>query len=186
MALRVTFELEDKDLKFFRSSMRKAQEASKKTSEAEIITAAQAMIVEVANQSVPQFVRHRLDKLTALIDMLHDEEWSLETQERKNVVAALAYFADPEDLIPDSVPVLGYIDDAIMIELVVKELEHEIEAFADFCRFREEETARERGTNISHEDWVEAKRRSLHARMRRRRSARRGASARRSTRFRLF
>lgn len=185
MALRVTFELEDKDLKFFRSSMRKAQEASKKASEAEIIASAQAMIVEVQKESVPQFVRQRLDKLTALIDMLHDQEWSLEAQERKNVVAALAYFADPEDLIPDSVPVLGYIDDAIMIELVVKELEHEIEAFADFCRFRKEETARERDT-VSHEDWVEARRRQLHARMRRRRSARRTGSTRRSTRFRLF
>ena len=49
---------------------------------------------------------------------------------------ALAYFADPDDLIPDRVPGLGYLDDAIMVELVVQDLKHEIEAFDAFVEFR--------------------------------------------------
>ena len=86
--------------------------------------------------------------------MLEDDEWALEAQERRNVVGALAYFADPEDIIPDNIPVIGYIDDAIMIELVVKELRPEIEAFEDFCRYRREEASRNRNPDISREQWL--------------------------------
>jgi uncharacterized membrane protein YkvA (DUF1232 family) len=35
-------------------------------------------------------------------------------------IAALAYFIDPFDLIPDAVPVLGYLDDTAVITTVVR------------------------------------------------------------------
>ena len=82
----------------------------------------------------------------------------------------LAYFTEPEDLIPDHIPGLGFLDDAIMIELVVRELRHEIEAYEDFCRYREKirsEQGRRKG--VSRADWLEDRRRDLQTRMRRRR-----------------
>lgn len=184
MALKVTFDLEDKDLQFFREQMKRARESAQKASETEVIDRAEAMITEVSNSNVPRFVMQRIERLQVLIDMLRDDEWSLSASERTNVVAALAYFADPEDIIPDNVPVLGYIDDAIMIELVVKELTHEIDAFEDFRRYRSEEASRNRNPDVSREEWLAVKRRDLHARMRRRR---RGVSTRSArTHFRLF
>ena len=169
MALRVTFDLEDKDLKFFRDLIKKAQAVCKGVAEDEIIEKAVAAVKETRDSGVPAFVRQRLDQIQSLVDMLRDQEWNLEAKERQNVLAALAYFANPEDLIPDSIPVLGYIDDAIMIELVVKELRPEIEAFADFSRYRRELASRNRNPNVTREQWLEAKRQTLQDRMRRRR-----------------
>jgi len=171
MPMRVTFDLEDKDLRYFRANMKQAQTATSKLSQEEVLSAAEAMVKEVKGMKVPTFVAVRLSKLNSLIDMVRDEEWNLADEERKNVLGALAYFADPEDIIPDSVPVLGFVDDAIMIELVVTELKHEIEAFADFCRYRKEEKARNRSPSVSREQFLAAKRRHLQTRMRRRRSS---------------
>jgi len=172
MPLKVTFELEDKDLKYFRDCIKQARVSGDKSSEAQITAKAEGMITEVRQSNVPAFVRQRIDSVQSLVDMVRDEEWDLAERERKQVMAALAYFADPHDIIPDNVPVLGYIDDAIMIELVVSELKHEIDSFTDFCRYREGEKARNRNPNLSREEYLAIKRRELHARMRRRRKTR--------------
>ena len=176
MSLKVTFELEDKDLKYFRTCIKQARESADKSSEEEITAKAEGMISEVRDSNVPAFVRQRIDSVQSLVDMVRDDEWDLATQERKKVVAALAYFADPHDIIPDNVPVLGYIDDAIMIELVVSELKHEIDSFTDFCKYRLDEQARNRNPNLSRDEYLNIKRRELHDRMRRRRRSRSSAA----------
>jgi uncharacterized membrane protein YkvA (DUF1232 family) len=68
--------------------------------------------------------------------MLEDVEWRLTGADRARVLNVLAYFVDPDDLIPDRIPGIGYLDDAIMVQLVVEELRHEIEAFEKFCEYR--------------------------------------------------
>ena len=176
MPLKVTFELEDKDLKYFRSCIKQARDSAEKSSEAEITAKAENMIAEVRSSNVPAFVQQRIDSVQSLVDMTRDAEWDLAAQERKKVLAALAYFADPHDIIPDNVPVLGYIDDAIMIELVVSELKHEIDSFTDFCKYRKEEKARNRNPNLSRDEYLGIKRRELHDRMRRRRRSRTSAA----------
>jgi uncharacterized membrane protein YkvA (DUF1232 family) len=40
--------------------------------------------------------------------MIEDSEWKILAQERADVLSALAYFSDPEDLVPDHIPVLGF------------------------------------------------------------------------------
>lgn len=179
MTLKITFELEEQDLKYFRSQMNRVREAAKAVTEEEVIANAKEALASVRNQKkVPGFVVERLDKVDSLINMLRDSEWALEAKERKDVITALSYFNDPEDMIPDNIPVIGLIDDAIMIELVVRELAPEIDAYADFCNYRKV------APKASHEEWLEAKRRALFARMRRRRQS--TSSRRRGARFRLF
>jgi uncharacterized membrane protein YkvA (DUF1232 family) len=187
MPLKVTFELEDKDLKYFRDCIKQARQSANNSSEAEITAKAEGMISEVRQSNVPAFVRQRIDSVQSLVDMVRDQEWGLAQQERKQVIAALAYFADPHDIIPDNVPVLGYIDDAIMIELVVSDLKNEIDSFTDFCRYRDGEKARNRNVNLSRDEYLAIKRRELHDRMRRRRKSRRsGARSSGRTRVRLL
>ena len=94
--------------------------------------------------------------------------------DRKRIVGALSYFAEPQDLIPDQVPGLGFLDDAIIVELVVADLAPELDAYADFCRFRGSKSKLV-GTSsnpVAREEWLGSRRRQLHARMRRRRRSR--------------
>ena len=78
----------------------------------------------------------RIHTLEQLIAMLRDDDWRLEGADRTRILDAIAYFVDPDDLIPDRIPGIGFLDDAIMVELVASELTHEIEAYKDFCEYR--------------------------------------------------
>jgi len=186
MPLRVTFDLEDEDLRYFRNAMKQARGIAQVLGEEQIIDRAESMVEGVLAANPPAFVVQRIERLRALVAMVRDAEWALASQERRNVVTALAYFADPQDMIADDIPVLGYIDDAIMIELVVAELKHEIDAFEDFCKYRTDERARMRNPNLSREQYLAIKRRELHERMRRRRESVAARNTRTRTRFRLF
>jgi uncharacterized membrane protein YkvA (DUF1232 family) len=85
----------------------------------------------------------------------------------------LAYVADADDLVPDNVPVLGLLDDAIMLELVLRELQHELDGYEEFDAYRLDEAPKrdKPGTHrpVSREDWLESRRAALHERIRERR-----------------
>lgn len=170
MSLRVTFELDENDLRHFRLIMREARKAAARVAPEDIVAAAEDLLKVIDNDGVPAFVRERLARLRLMIDMLTDIDWRLPHQEATRVLNALAYFTEPEDLIPDHIPGLGFLDDAIMIELVVRELKHEIEAYEDFCDYRKR-VRDEQGpsTGVSREGWLESRRKELQSRMRRRR-----------------
>ena len=163
MSLRVSFELDENDLTHFRLIMREARKAAARMAPEDIVATAEDLLKDLASTSTPGFIRERIDKLRLLIRMMSDLEWRLPHQEATRVLNALAYFTEPEDLIPDNIPGLGFLDDAIMVELVVRELEHEIEAYQDFCEFRNQNAAGSR------EDWINGRREELQARIRRRR-----------------
>lgn len=179
MAFEVSFELQDSDLEHFRDVMRKAQDGAKNLSEQVILANAKNLIKDVKG-NVPPFVSDRIKKLETLIAMVEDEEWKIPDEERADVLSALSYFSEAEDLVPDDIPVLGFLDDAIMIELVAQDLSDDIEAFDEFCAYRIREKDRAGDETITHQDWLDAKRRELHSRMRNRRSSRRRTSSFRS------
>ena len=167
MTLRISFELDDNDLQHFQLIMDEARRAASRMPPEDIVAAAEDLLSQVPESGTPGFIVDRLDKLRLMIRMLSDLEWRLPHNDAARVFNALAYFAEPEDLIPDHIPGLGFLDDAIMIELVVRELKHEIEAYQDFCAYRDHQTAE--GADASREGWLDARRKELQARMRRRR-----------------
>lgn len=170
MSLRISFELDENDLKHFRLIMQEARKAACRLAPEDIVGAAEELLVTVEGSTAPGFIVDRLTKLKLMIAMLSDIEWRLPHQEATRVLNALAYFAEPEDLIPDSIPGLGFLDDAIMIELVVRELKHEVEAYDDFCAYRDKlRLAEGQGAKPSRESWLDSRRRELQKRMRRRR-----------------
>jgi uncharacterized membrane protein YkvA (DUF1232 family) len=172
MPLSISFELSDRDLEHFQNAIKAATFTAGSKSAEEVTAAAGKLLEEATNLQLPDFIYERLDKLDALIAMLRDEGWQLPEEDRQRVLSALVYFADPKDIIPDNVPVLGYFDDAIAIELCVRELRHELDAYEEFCDFRQNEAER-RGLNpaaVGRAEWLGARRDELQDRMHRQRS----------------
>jgi uncharacterized membrane protein YkvA (DUF1232 family) len=171
MGLKISFELTDRDLNFFRKALRQSREAVKDAEETEIIDAIHSVLDEIrSNEPLPDFVGKRIPELESLIRMLTDDEWQLPDGDRERLLATFVYFADPEDILPDDIPVIGYLDDVIIIELVARELLHVREAYDDFSRFREE-FEKSHGENMDpviRRDRIDKRRQQLHQRMRRR------------------
>lgn len=177
MPLSLSFELSDRDLAHFTQAMESARAAAGNKSAEEIMSAASALLNGADQIELPDFIAERLDRLDAMIAMLRDDGWHLPEEDRQRVLSALVYFADPKDVIPDNVPVLGYFDDAIAIEMCVKDLKHELDAYDEFCEFRQGEAER-RGLDpakVGRADWLEARRDELIDRMHRRRNRQTGS-----------
>jgi len=162
--MKVSFELSPRDIRFFRERLKQVRAGDSSSNEQAVIRGAMDLVEEAIAAKPPDFVVERIRKLEQLIEMLRDRDWRLEGADRARILDAVAYFVDPDDLIPDRIPGIGYLDDAIMVELVARELTHEIAAYDDFCEYRNrfcpkpEELVR-----------LEGRRKTLQARMRRRR-----------------
>jgi len=186
MSITISFELSDRDIEHFVAMAQEAHEAvaSRTEAAADIVAATRDVFETARNTELPDFIAQRLNKLGVLADMITDQEWKLPEEDLERVLGALAYFADPADLIPDRVPGIGFLDDAIMAELVVTNLEAEIAAYKEFCTYREAEEQRRAKnglpTDVGREEWLADKRAVMHNRMRARRRERVSAGGWRS------
>ena len=172
MPLTLTFELTDRDLEHFNQALAAARAQAGQKNADEIIAAASRLLGGADKIEVPDFIGQRLERLDALIAMLRDDGWNLPEEDRERVLSALVYFADPSDVIPDHIPVLGFLDDAIAIEMCVRDLHHELDAYDEFCDYRQGEADR-RGQDpatVGRADWLQARRDELVDRMHRRRN----------------
>jgi uncharacterized membrane protein YkvA (DUF1232 family) len=171
MGMSISFKLTDRDLNFFRKALRQSRAAVRHAEDAEIIEAIHAVLDEIrASEPLPDFVGKRIPELETLLRMLSDEEWQLPESDRERLLATFVYFADPEDILPDHIPVIGYLDDVIIIELVSRELVHVREAYDDFCAFRDEFDANNTSEidPVIRRDRIDRCRQQLHQRMQRR------------------
>jgi uncharacterized membrane protein YkvA (DUF1232 family) len=65
-----------------------------------------------------------------LIRAFHQLEYrDIPAQNLHVIVAAIIYFVSPFDVIPDSVPILGNIDDAFVVRLAMKSVSADLDAF---------------------------------------------------------
>jgi uncharacterized membrane protein YkvA (DUF1232 family) len=168
--MRITFELEPADIERFQAALSRARRATRCADEVDVIDATKYTLDHLSN-SAPAYVRKRLVEVQRLILMLEDEAWALSDPERSDVVETLAYFSDPDDPIPDDIEVVGLLDDAIMLELLLRRMRRVLSAYAEFCAYRTTLAAMpgDAEARRMHARCLAEKRVKLHSRMRRKR-----------------
>jgi len=174
MTLEVTFALDDSDLERLRKLFSDTR-TRRHLDDRELVESAKKLVRRALSGNLPSFVRNQLEGLDRLVTIIDDDAWNIPAEERERILDGIAYFVASDDLIPDSTPILGLLDDAIAAELVLRALKHELEAYEEFSRFRTAESQRRanvgKPTDVSKEDWLADKRATLHHRMRERRAA---------------
>ena len=95
----------------------------------------------------------RLSRIEQLRAMLEDADWDRREGACQRVRKLLAYIDQDRDLIPDAIPLLGLLDDVILLELAWPAVATEAEDYADFCDYRS--TERPNGDGLQRrEAWI--------------------------------
>lgn len=67
-----------------------------------------------------------VDSLKTLWAMLTDKDYVITWETKRWILVALGYFVSPIDLIPDFIPAIGHVDDAMVVAYVVHKISEEI------------------------------------------------------------
>ncbi len=136
--MRVTIQLDQSDLDRFHEALARAARVAETADENDILAGAKAALDTLPIGEAPEYVRKRLVHIQRIVLMLEDEAWSLPKEFRGESLRSLVYFSDPEDMIPDQMAVIGLLDDAIMLEMLCRRQRHVVQAYDDFCNYRNE------------------------------------------------
>lgn len=80
--------------------------------------------------------------LRALRAMSNEPAWGLAAEQGERIASIAAYAAGRDHLIPAAMPVIGGLDDALLVELAWPSLRFELDDYLSFRRLRIEEAAR--------------------------------------------
>jgi uncharacterized membrane protein YkvA (DUF1232 family) len=135
---KVTFTLDEADADYFRALYRQARRGAQELAPEQILAGARDIVKQVrASKKTPRFVMDAIGVLADLVDLTQNEDYAAPKKVKDAVLAALAYFSNPHDLIPDQVPGLGFLDDAIMVKFIEDEFENELWGYRKFRKVRD-------------------------------------------------
>ena len=165
MSVRVSFNLDDADLEHLAAIAQQTQLLAR-NEPADTIVAGAREVLETANRAqLAGFVKERYSRLETMLQMVTDAQWQLNAEDRQRTLNALACFGSSSAAAPAS----GLLDHAIMIELVSRDLHHDLEAYRDFCRFRDSYDKKHATPDEGRERWMQERRTTLQERMHKRR-----------------
>ena len=101
----------------------------------QIITASRRVLARYQVGQRPVFVESRLQALVRLEEMAANAGWDLSIDDRRRIKRLRRYVQEPEGLLPDALPVIGQLDDALLIDVALQVLRDELADYEEFCRF---------------------------------------------------
>lgn len=137
-----------------------------KKDKTEILSAVECTLKDLKTQDVEDYVEKHIQPLEDLLHLITDDKWNLSEQEKAYVMSALQYFAEEHDIIPDSIPVVGYLDDCIVIDIVVEKLKVQLDEHQQFVNASK---VYGKSPEFGMDDWKKTQRNELFSRIRHRR-----------------
>jgi uncharacterized membrane protein YkvA (DUF1232 family) len=119
----------------------------------------------IASRPMPSVVREPLTLVPSVARLLSNPHFELEPEAREHFAGALAYFVDPDDLMPDNGGHFGYLDDALVLKLALAEARHEWFAWCDYSDYV---AAHPDEAGIDRATWMQRRRDRLDLELRRR------------------
>lgn len=98
-----------------------------------------AWLLSLPEEQASDELDARLQRMQELRAMRDDYVWDCHPATRQRIDKLLAYVDREDDLIPDSLPLLGRLDDVLLIELAWPAFAEEIHEYLDFCQYRQTE-----------------------------------------------
>jgi len=95
-----------------------------------------AWLLSLPEQEAHDELDARLRRMNELRALLDDPAWDCSDAMRMRINKLLAYVDREDDLIPDSLLLLGQLDDVLLIELAWPTFAEEATEYADFCNYR--------------------------------------------------
>lgn len=154
------FELDPARLERFNQALHELSPEAPGMTLDQIATAAERALARHRDGSTPPFVQSRMAALARLESMATDPAWAAGEELRRHVAVLRAYRDETGDLIPDQQPVIGLLDDAVLVDVALQLLRGELADYEDFCRFRriaaEFAGMSEADTGLTRAHWLEA------------------------------
>lgn len=103
--------------------------------DADQISSLARWLQDLPSETAEATINLRLARAESLRRMLDDPDWSLPAGMAERGRRLLDYICRIDDLIPDDVPVIGHLDDALLVELSWPEFAGEIQDYLHYCGF---------------------------------------------------
>ncbi|WP_147651564.1 hypothetical protein [Vulcaniibacterium gelatinicum] len=127
----------------------------------QLATAARELREATADRCEPPSIEQRVRRIDAAARMIGDPQWQPAGEAGRTAVLVVGYAGGDRQLLPNSLPTVGRLDEAIVVEAAWPTLEAEVVSFLDFCRLRAIE-AELRGCAVgtfafTRRDWQQAR-----------------------------
>jgi uncharacterized membrane protein YkvA (DUF1232 family) len=151
-----SLDLTDTGMSRFNAIVRRVAPEHAPFSADQIAGAARRVLRAAIKGQESAFIKVRMRRAGEMRSALKDKQWSIPAPLESRMHDIVDYLDDPSGLIPNDVPTVGFLDDAILVDIAMDSLRGELDDYADFCRFRWSEAARLQVTEVEtdREHWM--------------------------------
>jgi hypothetical protein len=137
-----SLELQEEKLKRFNELVQRVAPGKPLYSADQIAGAARRVLRAAMKGQDSVFIKVRMRRAGEIRAALEDPHWDVPARLLGPMREIVDYIDDDRQaLISNSVPVVGFLDDAVLVDAAMETLRGELDDYADFCRYRVAEAA---------------------------------------------